>query len=522
MALTDLTTLGELKESGYQVRSVKDEMRANLMAKLRAGEEVFSGILGYDQTVIPQIQNAILAKHDIILLGLRGQAKTRIIRMLPTLLDDVIPVLADTPLNEDPFHPVTKQGRELVEAHGDDAPIEWLPREARYGEKLATPDTTIADLIGDIDPIKAANKRLTYADEEVIHFGIIPRTNRGVFAINELPDLQPRIQVGLFNIMEEQDIQIRGFNVRFPLDVMMVFSANPEDYTSRGNLVTPLKDRIDSQIITHYPKTLETGMAITEQEAWIDRADADGETAVDVHVPHFFRQIVEQIAFEARESEYIDQTSGVSVRVTRAAIEALLSAAERRALLNGEEETTVRVSDLMHVAPAITGKVELVYEGEQEGAQNVALSMIGQAVDTIFTRYFPDPDDKEEGRPAYRDVMGWFSSGHSLDLEQEMSRAAYADALEQIDGLAALVEEHTTPDTDAERLVTMEFVLEGLHQNSLIGKEIGDGVQSYDDIMGSMLSSLGDGGMPGDDFDEGDFGDEDAGDDDDDPLSRYR
>jgi len=517
MALTDLTTLGELKESDYRVRSVKDEMRANLMAKLRAGEEVFPGILGYDQTVIPQIQNAILAKHDLILLGLRGQAKTRIIRMLPTLLDDVVPVLADTPLNENPFHPVTKQGRELVEAHGDDAPIEWLPREERYGEKLATPDTTIADLIGDIDPIKAANKRLTYADEEVIHFGIIPRTNRGVFAINELPDLQPRIQVGLFNIMEEQDIQIRGFNVRFPLDVMMVFSANPEDYTSRGNLVTPLKDRIDSQIITHYPKTLETGMAITEQEAWLDRADADGEAAVDVHVPHFFREIVEQIAFEARESEYIDQTSGVSVRVTRAAIEALLSAAERRALLNGEEETTVRISDLMHVAPAITGKVELVYEGEQEGAQNVALSMIGQAVDTIFTRYFPDPDDKEEGRPVYRDVMGWFSAGHSLDLEQEMSRAAYAEALEQIDGLGTLVEEHTTPDTDAERLVTMEFVLEGLHQNSLIGKEIGDGVQSYDDIMGSMLSSLGDGG-----FDEGDFGDEDLDDDDDDPLSRYR
>jgi magnesium chelatase subunit I len=299
---------------------------------------------------------------------------------------------------------------------------------------------------------------------------------------------------------------------------MMVYSANPEDYTSRGNLVTPLKDRIDSQIITHYPKTLDTGMAITKQEAWTDRTE-NGEATVDVHVPYFFREIIEQIAFEARESEYIDQTSGVSVRVTRAAMEALLSAAERRALLNGETETTVRISDLMHVAPAITGKVELVYEGEQEGAQNVALSMIGQAIGTLFPRYFPDPNDKEEGRPAYQDVLDWFSSGQALDLEQDMSHDAYADALQQIDGLGALVEEHTSPDSDGERLATMEFVLEALHQNSLLGKEIADGAQTYDDIMGSMLSSLGDGGMPDDDFDEGDFDDDD---DSDDPLSRYR
>ncbi|MFP4228680.1 MAG: magnesium chelatase, partial [Salinivenus sp.] len=328
-------------------------------------------------------------------------------------------------------------------------------------------------------------------------------------------DLQPRIQVGLFNIMEEQDIQIRGFNVRFPLDVMMVFSANPEDYTSRGNLVTPLKDRIDSQIITHYPKTIDTGIEITKQEAWQDRTD--GEAAVDVHVPHVFRQIIEQIAFEARESEYIDQTSGVSVRVTRAALEALISAAERRALRNGEDETTLRVSDLMHVAPAITGKVELVYEGEQEGAQNVALSLIGQAVRTTFTRYFPDPSDKEEGRPHYGDVLDWFSQGGSVDLDQDMSAGAYADALRQVDGLAAVVDNHTTPNAESERLVMMEFVLEALHQHSLLGKELTEGAQSYDDIMGSMLSSLGDGGFGGDDFDDDDFDDED-----DDPLSRYR
>jgi magnesium chelatase subunit I len=509
---TDASTLGELKRSGYQVRTVKEEMRANLMRKLRAGDDIFPGIIGYDRTVIPQIQNAILAKHDIILLGLRGQAKSRIIRMLPDLLDDRIPVLRDTPLNENPFTPITKQGRELVEEHGDDAPIDWLPREERYGEKLATPDTTIADLIGDIDPIKAANLRLTYADEEVIHFGIIPRTNRGIFAINELPDLQPRIQVGLLNIMEEQDIQIRGFNVRFPLDVMMVFSANPEDYTSRGNLITPLKDRIDSQIITHYPKTIDLGIEITEQEAWQDRAvdGANGaEEHVDVHIPHVFREIIEQIAFEARDSEYIDQMSGVSVRVTRAALEDLISAAERRALLNGESETTVRVSDLTQVEPAITGKVELVYEGEQEGAKNVALNLIGRAVKEIYTNYFPDPSDKENGRPAYSEILNWFAEGNDLDFEQDMSFTQYAQQLDRVDGLKELVEEHTAPGGPAETAAMMELVLEALHQNSLIGKELSDGEQTYNDIMGSMLSGFGDGGFDEGGFDEDDFDDGD-------------
>jgi magnesium chelatase subunit I len=480
------------------------------MRKLRRGDDIFPGILGYDRTVIPQLQNAILGKHDIILLGLRGQAKSRIIRMLPSLLDDYIPALAGTPLNENPLSPVTKQGREMVEEHGDDAPIEWIPRAERYGEKLATPDTSIADLIGDIDPIKAANERLTYADEEVIHFGIIPRTNRGIFAINELPDLQPRIQVGLFNIMEEQDIQIRGFNIRFPLDVMMVFSANPEDYTSRGNLVTPLKDRIDSQILTHYPKSVDIGIEITEQEAWQDRdGTADAGDEVDVHIPHYFREIIEQIAFEARESEYIDQKSGVSVRMTRAALEDLISAAERRALLNGEDETTVRIGDLMHVQPAITGKVELVYEGEQEGAQNVALSLIGQAIESVFTKYFPDPSDKENGRPAYKEIINWFAEGNDLELELDLDYEAYQRRLDAVDGLQDVVEEYTTPDSPAEAATAKEWVLEALHQNSLVGKDIGDDTRSYSDIMGSMLSGLGGNG----DFDEGDI---------DDDLSRYR
>jgi len=502
-APTDLTTLGALKDAGYHVRSVKQEMRSNLMRKLQAGADIFPGIIGYDRTVIPQLQNAILAKHDIILLGLRGQAKSRIIRMLPSLLDEHVPIIKGTPLNESPFNPLTKQGREIVAERGDETPVAWLHRSERYGEKLATPDTTIADLIGDIDPIKAANQRLTYADEEVIHFGIIPRTNRGIFAINELPDLQPRIQVGLLNIMEEQDIQIRGFNIRFPLDVMMVFSANPEDYTSRGNLITPLKDRIDSQIITHYPKTIDLGIEITEQEAWQDRSDGE-DPAMEVHIPHVFREIIEQVAFEARDSEYIDQTSGVSVRVTRAALEDLISAAERRALLNGETETTVRVSDLMHIEPAITGKVELVYEGEQEGAKNVALTLIGRAIRSTFTRYFPDPNDKEEGRPEYSEILNWFAQGRAVDLDQELSFSEYAKELDRVEGLKTVVDAHVTPGDPGATASMMEFVLEALHQNSLVGKEIDDGEQTYNDIMGSMLSSFGDGGFDEDDFEDGD------------------
>ena len=508
--LTSISTLGALKESGYQPLSVKAELRKNLIQKLRTGETIFPGIIGFERTVIPQLQNAILGQHDIILLGLRGQAKSRIIRMLPDLLDEYIPIIEGSPLNESPFEPITKHGREMVDEHGDDTPIAWIHRAERYGEKLATPDTTIADLIGDIDPIKAANQRLTYADEEVIHFGIIPRTNRGIFAINELPDLQPRIQVGLLNIMEEQDIQIRGFNIRFPLDVMMVFSANPEDYTSRGNLITPLKDRIDSQIITHYPKTIDTGIEITNQEAWQERDGLPDTPGVDVRVPHYFREIIEQIAFEARESEYIDQKSGVSVRVTRAALEDLISAAERRALLNGEDETTVRIGDLMHVEPAITGKVELVYEGEQEGAQNVAYTLIGRAVRSIFPRYFPDPSVKDN-RATYKDVLNWFSKGNAVDLEQDQAFTDYAKALDAVDGLKQVVEEHTAPSSPSDTASMMEFVLEALHQNSLIGKEFADGEQTYNDIMGSMLSGFGD------DFDEDDFDD-----DDDDLLSRYR
>src|SRR6056297_2913155 len=366
-----MKTLGELRESGYQSQSVKDELRKNMIRKMEADEELFPGILGYEKTVLPQLQNAILARHDIILLGLRGQAKTRILRLLAGFLDETVPIIEGSEVNDDPLNPISKYGRELVAKHGDDTRIAWLNREQRYGEKLATPDTSVADLIGDLDPIKAASKKLTLADEEVIKFGLIPRTNRGIFVINELPDLQPRIQVALLNIMQERDIQIRGFNVRIPLDVSMAFSANPEDYTNRGNIITPLKDRIDSQIITHYPREMDVAIQITRQESWAER---NGE--VKVLIPDSYRTILENVAFEARESEYIDQKSGVSTRMTITAMEQVISAAERRAVSNGESETTARITDVFHIVPALTGKLELVYEGEQEGVLNVAKHLI--------------------------------------------------------------------------------------------------------------------------------------------------
>jgi magnesium chelatase subunit I len=493
----DVRTLGNLKRAGYRPRSVKDEIRANLIRKLRAGEEIFPGVLGYERTVIPQIQHALLARHDLLLLGLRGQAKTRIVRLLSTLLDEAVPSVAGSEIHDDPFRPISKFARERIADLGEATPIEWIGREARYAEKLATPDTSIADLIGDIDPIKAATRKLTYADEDVLHFGLIPRTHRGIFALNELPDLAPRIQVGLLNIMEEQDVQIRGFNLRLPLDLLMVFTANPEDYTNRGSIITPLKDRIDSQVLTHYPRTLEVGVAITAQEAWQDR---DGEVAV--HLPHLFREIVEQVAFEARQSEYVDQRSGVSARLTRAALEDLISAAERRALLNGEAETTVRPSDLAAIEAAVTGKVELVYEGEQEGPQQVARLLTGRAVATIFKRYFPDPADKAQGRTAYQRVLEWFSKGNAVELAPEMSFDAYTRALDRVDGLREAVAKHSAPGTPAEAASAMELVLEALHQHSLVGKDRVEQETRYTDLMGSVLGSLGRLGDDDDDADE--------------------
>ncbi|MDX1638519.1 MAG: sigma 54-interacting transcriptional regulator [Balneolaceae bacterium] len=487
----DVSTLGGLKASDWKSVSVKEEIRNNLIRKVQQGDPLFPGIIGYEKSVIPQIQHALMAKHDMILLGLRGQAKTKILRMLVNFLDEYMPVVKGSEINDDPFHPVSKYARERIEEEGDDTPIAWIHRSNRYGEKLATPDTTVADLIGDIDPIKAATKKLTLADENVINFGLIPRTNRGIFAINELPDLQPRIQVALLNIMQERDIQIRGFNVRIPLDVGMVFSANPEDYTSRGNIITPLKDRIDSQILTHYPRELEIGMKITEQEAWNNR---DGK--VTVHIPRIIREILEQIAFEARQSEYIDQKSGVSTRMTITAMEQLVSSAERRALLNGESETKARITDLYHVVPALTGKMELVYEGEQEGAINVAKHIIGKAVKKIFVKHFPDPQNQkkkeEDEKNAYQEILDWFASGNELELPDDLSAGEYKKSLNSVSGLAAFVQKHANDLPDEDKLVLMDLTIEALHQNSMLGKQDLDDVRSYTDMLGSMLGSMGD------------------------------
>lgn len=492
-----ITTLGELKKSGWKSLSVKEEMRQNLIAKMKKGDTLFPGILGYEKTVIPQFVHAILAKHDTLLLGLRGQAKSKMLRMLVDFLDEYIPVVTGSEIHDDPYHPLSKYAKNLIKEKGDKTPIEWVHRSLRYAEKLATPDTSVADLIGDIDPIKAATRKITLADEEVINFGLIPRTNRGIFVINELPDLQPRIQVALLNIMQERDIQIRGFNVRIPLDVAIFFSANPEDYTNRGNIITPLKDRIDSQIITHYPKSIEIGLEISNQEAWTER-----DTKVAVTIPHFIREIVEQIAVHARNSEYVDQKSGVSARLTITALEAIVSSAERRCFLNKETKTIARIADLYHTVLALTGKLELVYEGEQEGAINVAKHLIGKALNTVFRAYFPDPQKKnEKGENEYTEIVKWFADGNKLDIPDDLSLKKYEKALMSVKGLEKFTSKYFKSGKNKEELlVMMDFVLEALHQNSMLGKEDLDDQRLFTDMVGSMLGSLGDLGDEFDDF----------------------
>ena len=502
--MTRPRTLAELKASGYRSRSVKDELRENVIAHLRAGGPLFPGVMGYEQTVEPQVVNALLSRHDFILLGLRGQAKTRLLRSLPRFLDEWIPAIAGCPLHSDPLHPLTHFARQQLDAHGDATPLEWLHRDTRYQEKLATPDVTIADLIGDIDPIKAATLKLDYSDERVIHYGIIARSNRGIFAINELPDLQPRIQVGLLNILEEKDFQIRGFPVRIPLDVAMVFSANPEDYTNRGNIITPLRDRINSQIVTHYPLTRDEGIAITRQEAWTERG-----AGIEVVVPPFMRELVEEVAIQARKSEYVDQNSGVSARLPIALLENLISNAERRGLATGETRVVTRVCDLQHAVSAVSGKVELVLEGEQEGALNVARALLGRGVKAVFQQRFPDafkprrargrgaqpPPDEGEAQAAseYRPVLEWFSGGgHSVRIGDDMPAKDYALTLSQVKGLGALAAKYLEPRDAEEHGVAMELVLEGLHQSSMLSRERNDGAATeYKDMLKSMLSGLG-------------------------------
>ena len=492
-------TLAELRAAGYpETRSVKDEMRENLLRMLRAGTaiaELFPGIVGYEKTVLPGLVNAILSRHDFILLGLRGQAKTRILRSLVRFLDERIPAIAGTDLNESPFAPITAQGRRLLAEHGDAMPIRWTERDERYQEKLATPDVTIADLIGDVDPIKAATQRLSYADQGVIHYGIVPRTNRGIFAINEVPDLPPRIQVGLLNILEEKDFQIRGFPLRIPLDICMVFSANPEDYTNRGNIISPLKDRIDSQIITHYPQDMEHALAITRQEAWEER---DG--AARIAVPDYFRELIEDVAFEARASEFVDQKSGVSARMTIALLENVISNVERRCLRHGERRACPRLSDLHQALPAITGKLELVYEGEQEGPALVARKIIGQAVRRTFRRYFPKPDvkvrDSKEGKEEpdtsspYSPIVSWFSQGNTVETADDLTDAEYRGRLEQVKGLRDLATAGLKIEAQEEMGLGMELVLEGLHQHSMLSKRDLDSATSYRDMLKAMFDQM--------------------------------
>lgn len=479
-----IETLGQLKASGYKSKTIKEELRQNLIVKLQKRESVFAGIWGYEETVIPDMERAILAGHDINLLGLRGQAKTRLARLMINLLDEYIPVIEGSELNDDPLHPISRYGKDKIAELGDTTPIAWLHREDRYTEKLATPDVSIADLIGDVDPIKAASLKLPYSDERVIHFGLIPRSHRCLFVINELPDLQARIQVALFNILQEGDIQIRGFKIRLPLDIQFVFTANPEDYTNRGSIVTPLKDRIDSQIITHYPKTLEVGKKITQQEAHVQPEQHS------ISVPELAKDLVEQIAFEARKSEFVDAKSGVSARLTISAYENLLAAAERRALLNNEKNTTIRVSDFIGVVPSVTGKVELVYEGQQEGSGIVAQNLVGKAIRTQFLNYFPDPDKfrKQKEKSPYKKITHWFGDGNTLDLLNELTQADYEKKIKSVPGLSDLINEFHKGHDTALKLFLMEFALHGLAEFSLISKHTLTSGLQFKDLLSGMFS----------------------------------
>jgi len=473
-------------------------MRQNLLRLMQEGGRFCQGIVGYDDTVLPQIEHAVLSRHDFLLLGQRGQAKTRLIRQLVNLLDEWMPALEGTALHDDPFRPITKRGRHLIADKGDDAPIEWIHRADRYQEKLATPDVTIADLIGDIDPIKAMAERLHFADEEVINYGIIPRSNRGIFAINELPDLQQRIQVGLLNIMEEKDIQIRGFPVRIPLDLCIVYTANPEDYTNRGNIITPLKDRIDAQIITHYPDNVEDAKRITAQEAWTKR-----DAGIAVHVPPLIAEIVERVAEVARKSEYTDRNSGVSARMSISFLETLISSAERRALLNRETTASARLADLFESLTAISGKVELVYKGEQEGVANVALHLLGEGIKDAFNRRFipnfkPGREQKFDFG-QFKELVDWFEAGNKLALGSSKSEAEHIKTLLAVPRLRELAQKHMKKELarvpegelrERAEVAAMEFLVEGLHQNFLLSKVKLGRVSTYSDSVSQMMEEL--------------------------------
>ena len=451
-----IKTLKELKSSGYKAVGIKDEMKKNLRLNLSKGVSTFEGIHGYEDTVIPDLERAILSGHNINLLGLRGQAKTRLARQLTNLLDDWIPIISGSEINDDPLDPISYYGKERIKELGDETPIEWIPKEDRFFEKLATPDVTVADLIGDIDPIKAASLKLSYSDPRVIHFGMIPRAHRCIFVLNELPDLQARIQVSLFSILQEKEIQIRGFKLRLPINVQFLFTANPEDYTNRGSIVTPLKDRIGSQIMTHYPKTIDIAKIITHQESSV-------RDSKDVYVPEIAKDIIEQISFEARESVYVDSKSGVSARLSISAFENLISSAKRRMLINGESNTTIRMTDFNAVISAINGKIELVYEGEQEGATEISRLLILESVRTFFVNYFPKIKklNKSEELDPYSEVLDWFKN-KELFIDENLDNKSYNDTFKTIKVLKKFVKNHIPKIDLKDENFMCEFLLWGL------------------------------------------------------------
>jgi magnesium chelatase subunit I len=482
-----ITTLKELKKTNYHPKSVQEELAQNLREKIKKGENSFEGLIGYENTVIPDIERAILSGHNINLLGLRGQAKTRLARQMTELLDEWIPVVAGSEINDDPLQPISRWANEIIDQKGDDTPVTWMHRDERFFEKLATPDVTVADLIGDVDPIKAATLKLSYADERVIHYGMIPRSHRCIFVLNELPDLQARIQVALFSILQEKEIQIRGFKLRLPLEIQFVFTANPEDYTNRGSIVTPLKDRIGSQILTHYPHNIEIAKKITQQEAIVSI-----ENQAQIHIPELAKDLLEQIGFEARKSEFVDAKSGVSTRMSITAFENLISTAERRLLITHDANTSIRMSDFLGIITAINGKIELVYEGEQEGAGEVAYHLISSAIKSLFPLYFPKIEklEKPNVEGPYDQLLAWFFKENELFLEDVSDEKNYQKSLDSIPEIKKIMKVFH-PEIDSKDYYFMvEFLLWGLEANQKLNKlRTFEGIQ-FKDTLGSFINRL--------------------------------